>query len=670
MGVFRLALLGRSAPFSILYVYGLGGIGKSTVLHACANEAARAGMLVVRLDARHIEPSRRGFLHALGEALELPEGESPVERVSQAQAVVVTLDSYDAIAPLDAWIRETLLPSLPPRGVMVIAGRQPPSAEWTTDPVLGPIFHALPLRNLQPPDSRALLSERGVPDDQHAAVLNFTHGHPLALALVADVIASAEPGAVPFTPEHVPNVVRELLTRLVAAVPSPLHRQALELCAQVRVSTEPLIAAVIDGCDPHDVFEWLRGLSFIEQGPEGLFPHDAVREALDVDFRWRNPDGYREMHRRVWRHLRHKVLTTTGRAQQRVFFDKLFLHRASAVGLRSHHYSTLGSVYAQPAAPEDRPAIIEVVRRHEGDESARIAAYWLDCQHHSFRIARGSRDDMLGFVASLTLNGDQAQHSEADPGVRAAWAFARRHGHLRAGETMVHHRFHMACHDYQAMSPNINLLAMRATFAPLEHQRLAWSFVAFACPDDWLPVMQYINFKRVEEAAFTVGGRCYTVFAHDWRVESFAAWWDGLCERSLSTEPVGEDVAPLATAPTVLSEQEFATSVRDALRHYSRPAALAENPLLLSRRLPQAANGHGPSRLQALLRDALDTLNTSPRDQKFHRALLTTYFQPAPTQEAAAERLGLPFNTYRYHLARGTQRIVEWLWRLELSRDR
>jgi hypothetical protein len=43
-----------------------------------------------------------------------------------------------------------------------------------------------------------------------------------------------------------------------------------------------------------------------------------------------------------------------------------------------------------------------------------------------------------------------------------------------------------------------------------------------------------------------------------------------------------------------------------------------------------------------------------------------TYFQPAATQESAAERLGLPFSTYRYHLARGIERMVEWLWTLEL----
>jgi len=76
------------------------------------------------------------------------------------------------------------------------------------------------------------------------------------------------------------------------------------------------------------------------------------------------------------------------------------------------------------------------------------------------------------------------------------------------------------------------------------------------------------------------------------------------------------------------------------------------------------------ARLQALLREALETLNAAPKDEKFARALLYTFFQPAATQESAAERLGLPFSTYRYHLARGEDRIVEWLWSLELSGSR
>jgi hypothetical protein len=141
-----------------------------------------------------------------------------------------------------------------------------------------------------------------------------------------------------------------------------------------------------------------------------------------------------------------------------------------------------------------------------------------------------------------------------------------------------------------------------------------------------------------------------------------------LCERSLVSEPIGEQVVTPAPELIVLSEQEFSACVRQALRDYTRPDALAANPLLRSRLVAEApGEGRPAARLQALLREALDTLKGSPRDEKFHRALLYTYFQPAATQENAAERLGLPFNTYRYHLARGGYRVAEWLWRLEVS---
>jgi hypothetical protein len=74
-----------------------------------------------------------------------------------------------------------------------------------------------------------------------------------------------------------------------------------------------------------------------------------------------------------------------------------------------------------------------------------------------------------------------------------------------------------------------------------------------------------------------------------------------------------------------------------------------------------------PARLQALLREAAATLKATSRDTKFHRAIWHTYFEPAPTQEGAAELLGLPFNTYRYHLAKAIERITDWLWQRELN---
>jgi hypothetical protein len=70
--------------------------------------------------------------------------------------------------------------------------------------------------------------------------------------------------------------------------------------------------------------------------------------------------------------------------------------------------------------------------------------------------------------------------------------------------------------------------------------------------------------------------------------------------------------------------------------------------------------------LTDLLEEAIASLRANPRDAKLARALERTYVRPAPTQEAAAEVLGLPFSTYRGHLSRGIERVVDQLWQHEL----
>jgi hypothetical protein len=147
-------------------------------------------------------------------------------------------------------------------------------------------------------------------------------------------------------------------------------------------------------------------------------------------------------------------------------------------------------------------------------------------------------------------------------------------------------------------------------------------------------------------------------------------WFRALAERELGADE-GAPLTPPPPRVVVLSEPEFESAVRDALRCWRRPADLARNPLCRSGLLADSVRraGAGPSPAEALanlLVEATDTLASDPRDAKLHRAVATTYFRGVPTQEAAAERLGLPFSSYRRHLAAGLARITAWLWEREL----
>ncbi len=661
--LFRSTIAVDEPPFVVLYLYGPGGVGKTTLLHEYARLAEEAGRPVVLLDGHNINLSPQGFLQALSLAMGLDEGQSPLEVFGRPSGRVLLLDTYEMLAPLEGWLRETFLPQLPAHTLVVIAGRNPPASAWRTDIAWADLTRIVSLRNLRPEESQAYLTAQGVSLDQHSDVLAFTHGHPLALSLVADVLSQRDK-PVAFNPQHEPDVVRVLLERFVQDVPGADHRLALEVCVLAWATSEALLTEVLDKEAVRDCLDWLRQLSFIEQGPYGLFPHDVAREVLDADLRWRNPDSYRQLRPRLSAHLRSRLLQANGLEQQRLQLEWLYLRRHVPFIKPFFDWNAMDVAYAEPASPEDRPAIVAMVRAHEGDASAQIAEHWLRRQPQAFLAFRNVEGKLTGFMASITLHQATPDDLAADPAAPAALNFAQRHGPTRPGEEMVHLRFWMGRDTYQTVSSAINLAATNSVTYWITHPKLAWNFIAMANPEFWRPHFAGINMQRSLEADFEVGGRHYGVFTHDWRVESASVWPLGQrVQTTLSTPERGKPLLPLL----VLSQPEFEEAVRQALRNYARPDLLAENPLMRSRVVLEAAGAvASPAALQTLLREAAAALTTNPKDEKLYRAVWRTYVEPAPTQERAAEMLALPFSTYRYHLTKGVERITAWLWQREL----
>ncbi|QXD15650.1 AAA family ATPase [Rhodocaloribacter litoris] len=667
--LFAQALQSESARFSVLYVFGPGGVGKTALLREYATLAAEQGRSVYRLDGRDMEPSPQGFLLALSQAIDPDVPPLSLDALADLPPAVLLLDTYERLAVLDDWLREAFLPALPAQLLVVMAGRQPPSEPWYTDPAWRELARVVSLRNLRPEESRQLLTTLHVPGMLQEAILDVAYGHPLALVLLADWLMLGTTRAEAISLEHAPDVVHLLMQRFLQDVPTPEHRQALEACALARVTTEALLVDVLGEEAAPPLFAWLRGLSFIETGPEGVFPHDLVRDAVEADLRWRNPEVWRRLYRQVRHHLTRRFWHSSGLARQQAFFDLIYLQRHHPLMKPFYDWRALGGAYHEPATPQDHAHILAMVEQHEGPESARIAAYWLQHQPQAFVIFRGADALPVGFTANLLLDTVTPRDEQADPALQAIRAYMRRYGPLRPGERIQIARFWMGREVYQAPLTH-NMITLNTVVTWLTTPNLAWTFCCMADPAAWEGVFTYINFCRVAEADFEVGGRRYGGFAHDWRVEPLPVWNEVMEERALSLsadwrpEPVGQPASPPLL---VLSQPEFAEAVRRALRDFARPDRLSANPLMRSRLL---RDRYGPQAdtedLQELIEEAAKMMQGHPKDDKLYQALRRTYLRPAPSQEKAAELLDLPFSTYRYHLRKGIERVTEWLWRQEL----
>jgi hypothetical protein len=148
---FRETMLGSPPRLAVMHVHGPGGVGKTALLDEFASVAGANGMKVVRLDGRDLQPSPHGFLRSLTNALGLPQRASPLAALGEQTPGVLLVDTYENFGPLDAWLRESFLPQLSGYTTVVIAGRDPPTSAWRTDPDWSALTGPRVLRASAPP---------------------------------------------------------------------------------------------------------------------------------------------------------------------------------------------------------------------------------------------------------------------------------------------------------------------------------------------------------------------------------------------------------------------------------------------------------------------------------------------------------------------------------------
>ena len=525
-------LLETGGPL-VTFVYGIAGIGKSALIEAFAGEARALGVPVLRLDGRAIEPTTRGFLAALSNAVggELRSVEAAAERLGQlGSTVVLSLDTYEVLRILDPWLRQSFVPGLPENVRVLLSGREAPMSGWPS--TLGGLFSSLPLGNLSGEDAREVLRRSGADPAASVRINRLARGHPLSLKLAATALAGGREVSVDAI--TVKAIVEEL-TELYLDALDPVTRLALDAASVVRRPTLSLLAAMLPDTAPQDAFDRLRTLPFVELSHEGLVIHDTVREAVAALLRASDPDRSRRYRAAAWRQLRDEVGRAPSAELWRYTADLLYIIENPII--REAFFPTTEHQYSvETARREDHAEIEAIIRRHEPPAASALLEDWWRLAPTTFRVVRDRWGAVAGFYILGELTALPRRLVENDS-IASLWLDHVRRQPVPRGQRVLFCRRGLTRDQGEALSP-----ALAATWLDLKrfymemrpHLRRLYSTVR-DMPSIG-PTLAPLGFEPLPGPPTEIDGAAYYSAQLDFGPSSVDGWLSKLVESELLIE--------------------------------------------------------------------------------------------------------------------------------------
>jgi hypothetical protein len=657
---FEQLLKEKEPSVNLIYVQGPGGQGKTTLLKQFADRCKESAVPFISLDCRYIEAKPDSFTQAMRLASPFAANVDVMAGIEAHNGnVVLMIDTYEKLKPLDDWLRMEFLPELPGNVITVISGRLVLSTHWKTDPGWQSITKVFSLKELSEEESSQLLARRNIPADQVKRIVNYTHGNPLALSIVADMFGQRKDSH--FDPLDSPDIMKTLLEQFVQEVPSPAHKAALELSSLVYVTTEKLIEEVLGAQMANELFNWLMTLTFIEKGPAGIYPHDIARDAIAGEMRWRNPEWYRHLHAKAWQFHVSRVPRQTGEKQREILFGIIFLHRMSPAIKPFFEFQETGSSWQDKMKEDDKKHLMAMVKKYEGHAAADNFSRWLDHEAADIWVFRDAEKTPAGFV--LQINMEKITEKTNDAVIDALLPY-KKECKIEEGQLMTIFHSWMSRDHFQNVSgvqSAIFLGILQCYFTP----GLAISMFRCINPGFWQQILHYADLHHIPEMDHELNEQVYGWYMHDWRKRTPLAWLDLMGKKESNAEETGDEYN---TKPgTELTEQKFIDAVSEALKNVNNPKKIIGNVLLRSA-FVQKANETDPTdinlalTLSDKLSKAIASLENSPKDEALHRVLYRTFINPVGSQEQTADFLYMSFSTYRRQVKKGVERVADILW--------
>lgn len=605
-------------PANVVLLHGPAGIGKSTLLREVVRRGERRGWQPYWIEGRDLLP--------LPDALE-----DALIGARHADRPLIVFDSYERMTALGGYLRRSVLPSLPERAIVVVAGRALPDASWSAGG-WETVVREVELAGLSGEESRELLRLEGVGDQDlvREAVL-WSGGSPLALTLTAQPGTRWRPASEGGGPDS--GVVRTLVRRLAGSELEGGQLDLLGVAAIARLTTVDMLRHVLPETDAERAYQWLASRTFTEPLGDGVTLHDLVGKALRADLRRRDPNRQQELRRRIADYLHARAVA--GNLPLSIDLAHLIENPAIRWG-----YSWEGSARYRidSVRPGDAEAVRAVLAERGHGGWWPLLERFFDAAPARIGIARDPEDRLAGYLVSVTPG--NAPSFAADDPLLGPWLAHARSRSPSGNAVLWHDAVDLAerCSGVQAMLGVAGILQ-----SGLTNPRFAYLPIHPRLPEA-LEFARVLGARHIPELDLELAGVQVECHLLDYGPGGLLG-----AQRDVVYAEVG--LRPPRAAPIDVKV------VRQALRDLGVPSRLAVNELASGDGLEGRAES-----VRALLTDAAEHAFGETADELLLRRVLTRgYLDPAPSHELAASELNLSRAAYFRRLKMAVERIAAHL---------
>lgn len=492
----ELALLGEitkpDGP-SIAYVYGPYGIGKTALLSTFHASVAASGITVAKVRGGSMEPQPAAFEAAVCSSLGL-ECDSPAQLrealADQDTPVVLIINDADELRLLATWLRQEFAPSLPANVRLVIAGRLPPPAAWTSE--FGNLYRAIRLTPLQRDVVISKVVAEGFDFALADRLWSMSIGNPLTLLLL---MQAARNGALDKA-----LATGEVVSAIIADAGDPKLASMVEAAAVVRRATLPLMTAML-GPTVVESFDSFGALPFVQFDREGYHIAEPIRRSMAELLASLEPDRYAALREAAARWISNRLNTVGARERWRYMADLLYLVELPQV--RDAFFpQDAETPPVEPAEYTDFAEILKITEAAAGASEASVLESWIRFLPDRFSVARDASGSVLAFYV-FAREGDRLDEVTAADPLLSLWREHHR-SDPKSGEVIFLRQLLAANNRPDAPERAACLLDLKRAY--FERWNLSRVYTAASASAIGNPVYRKLGFRLLTEAKGRLAG--------------------------------------------------------------------------------------------------------------------------------------------------------------------